>query len=112
MQATCVNTHQVERVWATKLKFVKTVLGQNQNLPNCLLWAMACYHGNHADDELSNLPTVSLNVHQSPEWALHTEGSVPYKSRQTETEDTSHSMTMIKRTLYKLVYTNLLPPIL
>lgn len=74
---------------------------------------MVCYHGNHADDELSNLPTVSLNVHQSPEWALRTEGSVPYKSQQTETKDTSHSMTMIKRTMYELVYyTNLLPPIL
>lgn len=57
---------------------------------------MVYYHGNHADDELSNLPTVSLNVHQSPEWALRTEGSVPYKSRQTEMEDTSHFMTMIK----------------
>lgn len=74
---------------------------------------MVCYHGNHADDELSNLPTVSLNVHQSPEWALRTEGSVPYKSRQTEMEDTSHFMTMIKRTMYELIYyTNLLPPIL
>lgn len=74
---------------------------------------MVCYHGNHADDELSNLPTVSLNVHQSPGWALRTEGSVPYKSRQTEMEDTSHFMTMIKRTMYEPVYyTNLLPPIL
>ena len=74
---------------------------------------MVCYHGNHADDELSNSPTVSLNVHQSPEWALRTEGSVPYKSRQTEMEDTSHFMTMIKRTMYEPVYyTNLFPPIL